>query len=190
MKATNATSLSTVIARIPGTPRLMPSTPSTQPASGSAACPPSPLATVASAGIRTSASTIARSSTISQPTAIRPFSLSMRWRSCSALSSTTVEATESARPNSSPPPSVQPISVASPSPRPVAPAICTSAPGIATARTDSRSLREKWSPTPNIRRMTPISESSCARLWSATKPGRIGTNQHARDEVADERRAV
>ena len=48
-------------------------------------------------------------------------------------------------------PMLQPMSGARPRPRPVAPAICTSAPGIAMARTDSRSLSEKWSPTPNIR---------------------------------------
>ncbi len=32
-------------------------------------------------------------------------------------------------------------------------------------------LQEKCRPTPNISRMTPISASSLARFWSATKPG-------------------
>ena len=48
----------------------------------------------ASTGSSTSASTIAMSSTISQPTAMRPRSVSTRRRSCSARSSTTVEATD------------------------------------------------------------------------------------------------
>ena len=50
-------------------------------------------------------------------------------------------------------------------------AICTTAPGIAMARTESRSSSEKCSPTPNISRITPISASSLASPWSATKPG-------------------
>ena len=45
----------------------------------------------------------------------------------------------------------------------VAISIWTTAPGIAIARTDSRSLSEKCMPTPNISRMTPISASSAAR---------------------------
>ena len=48
------------------------------------------------------------------------------------------------------------------SPRTVAKAICTTAPGTAIARTDSKSFREKCRPTPNISRMTPISASSTA----------------------------
>ncbi len=42
------------------------------------------------------------------------------------------------------------------------------APGTAMARTDSRSSSEKCSPTPNISRMTPISASWLAMFWSAT----------------------
>ena len=68
---------------------------------GSRRCP---LNTGASAGSSTSASTIARSSTISQPTAMRPRSVSIRRRSCMARSSTTVLATESASPNTMPAP--------------------------------------------------------------------------------------
>ena len=65
-------------------------------ASGSNAglSPLAALSTPASAGSSTSASTIARSSTISQPTAMRPRSVSIRRRSCSARSSTTVLATD------------------------------------------------------------------------------------------------
>ena len=53
----------------------------------------------------------------------------------------------------------------------VATAICTTAPGTAMAFTDSKSFIEKCRPTPNISRITPISASSLARPWSATKPG-------------------
>ena len=56
----------------------------------------------ASAGSITSASTIARSSTISQPTAILPSEDCSALRSSSARSSTTVLATDSDRPNTRP----------------------------------------------------------------------------------------
>ena len=69
---------------------------------------------------------------------------------------------------------VQPSAQARPAPSTVAKAICTIAPGTAMARTDSRSLSEKCRPTPNISRMTPISASSSASDWSATKPGVFG----------------
>ncbi len=117
---------------------------------------------------------MARSSTISQPTAMRPRSVSIRRRSCSARSSTTVEATDSARPKTSPAPIVQPSIQDKPAPSAVAKPICTMAPGTAMARTDKRSLSEKCRPTPNISRMTPISASSLARPASATKPGVFG----------------
>ena len=58
-----------------------------------------------------------------------------------------------------------------PAPSSVATAICTAAPGSAIRRTDIRSSSEKWIPTPNISRMTPISASCWAREMSATKPG-------------------
>ena len=64
--------------------------------------------TPASAGIRTRASTIAMSSTMSQPTAILPFALWTALRSSSARSSTTVLATERHRPNTRPAPKLQP----------------------------------------------------------------------------------
>ena len=68
----------------------------------------------ASAGSSTSASTIARSSTTSQPTAIRPLTESSWPRPSSARISTTVLATESARPNTTPAPRLQPHSEVSP----------------------------------------------------------------------------
>jgi hypothetical protein len=117
---------------------------------------------------------MARSSTISQPTAMRPRSVSISRRSCKARNSTTVLATDSAKPKTNPAPTDQPNIQARPVPRVVAKAICTTAPGSAMARTESRSLSEKCRPTPNIKRMTPISASSSAKCWSATKPGVCG----------------
>ena len=131
----------------------------------------SPLAKSASAGSSTSTSTIARSSTTSQPTAMRPRSVSSRRRSCKVRSTTTVLATDSAAPKISPALSDHPCSQASAAPSTVATAICASAPGTAMARTDSSSCSENCSPTPNISRMMPSSESSLAIAWSATKPG-------------------
>ncbi len=58
-----------------------------------------PSSSGTSAGIRTSAKTIAMSSTISQPIAMWPRSVVSSRRSCKARSSTTVLATESASPN-------------------------------------------------------------------------------------------
>ena len=129
----------------------------------------------ASAGMRTSARTIARSSTMSQPTAMRPRSLSSRCRSCSALSSTTVEATESARPKMSPPPSDQPSEQRE----------TEAEPGRAddlherAGDGDGADRQQVLAARNAVRRRTsggstPISVSSCARLWSATKPGVCG----------------
>ena len=117
---------------------------------------------LARSGRSTSASTVSRSSTISQPTAILPRSVSIRRRSCSARNKTTVLATDNASPNTRPAPTVQPIRSARPSPSSVATAICAIAPGTAIARTDSRSFSEKCRPTPNISRMIPSSASSVA----------------------------
>ena len=62
----------------------------------------------ANAGMRTRTNTMARSSTMSQPTAMRPRSVSTRRRSWRARSTTTVLATESANPKTRPVPSGQP----------------------------------------------------------------------------------
>ena len=125
----------------------------------------------ARAGSSTSASTIARSSTISHPTAMRPSAESTSPRCSSARSSTTVLATESDRPNTTPCPHVHPHVRASTAPMSVAAEICTTAPGREILRTASRSPREKCSPTPNISRITPISASCDASAASPTKPG-------------------
>jgi hypothetical protein len=63
---------------------------------------------------------MARSSTISQPTAILPRPVSTSRRSCRARSSTTVEATDRARPKTIPAPTLQPSSRARPRPITVA----------------------------------------------------------------------
>ena len=73
-----------------------------------------------------------------------------------------------------------------PTPSSVATAIWTSAPGTAIPRTASRSRSEKWMPTPNISRMTPISASSAASR-SATKPGVKGPMATPASDVADDR---
>jgi hypothetical protein len=140
------------------------SLPSTAPASAGARA----SITAASGGISTSTSTVTRSSTTSQPTAMRPLTDSSWPRDSSARSSTTVLATESARPNTMPDEIFQPHSVASPAPSAVATAICTTAPGRAMRRTDRRSCSEKCNPTPNISSMTPISASWPAISRSAT----------------------
>ena len=108
---------------------------------------------------------------MSQPTAIRPSAESSRPRSSSERSSTTVLATERQRPKTMPSPQVQPQRCDTAAPSAVASAIYTAAPGSAMRRTESRSPTEKWIPTPNISRMTPISASCCASAGSATNPG-------------------
>ncbi len=85
-------------------------------------------------------------------------------------------------------PVVQPMSTPSSVPRTLATRIGTSAPGNTMRRTATRSRREKWSPTPNISRMTPISASSRASSGAGDEAGRERADEHARDEVADDGR--
>lgn len=115
-----------------------------------------------------------RSSTTSQPTAMRPLMLSSRPLASSARSSTTVLATDRHRPKISAPPQCQPQAMLAPMPRATATAICTMAPGTAMRRTASNSRMEKCRPTPNISSITPISASWPARPMSPTKPGVAG----------------
>ena len=152
-------------------PTLSAVRPSSSPRLWPDSSPLSPPSGPASAGSTTRASTISRSSTISQPTAMRPRRLSTIWRSSRARSNTTVLATDSDNPNTRPLPSPQPRKWLTPMPIRVAAAICTMAPGMAMRLTASRSLMEKCRPTPNISRMTPISVSSLDSSGSATKPG-------------------
>ena len=95
-------------------------------------------------------------------------------RVSSARNSTTVLATESAKPNTKAPPKPQPHQVAKAMPSAVATIICTTAPGTAILRTASRSPHEKCRPTPNINNITPISANWLAIAASATKPGVYG----------------
>ena len=98
---------------------------------------------VASTGTTTSATTMARSSTMSQPTEMWPARVSSNWRSSSARSITTVEATDRHRPKSSAPSRLQPSQSPKPVPAAVATAIWPMAPGSATRRTARSSLTEK-----------------------------------------------
>ena len=77
---------------------------------------PSPFNKTATGGRSTSAKTMTRSSTMSQPTAMRPRSVSTRRPSCKARKTTTVLATDSARPKTAPAPMPQPNAIASPKP--------------------------------------------------------------------------
>ena len=71
-------------------------------------CGALPPSQPANGGSITSTRTMAKSSTTSQPTAIRPFMVSRAPRASSARSSTTVLATDSARPKTSDPPNSSP----------------------------------------------------------------------------------
>src|SRR5205809_5988467 len=74
----------------------------------------------ASGGSNTSTNTITRSSTTSHPTAMRPLTVSRRPRLSRVLRSTTVLATESARPNTRPAARLQPQRAATAMPSKVA----------------------------------------------------------------------
>ena len=63
-----------------------------------------------------------------------------------------------------------------------------SRPGTAMARTDSRSFSEKCRPTPNISRMTPISASSQRQALVGDEARRVRPDQHAGEQIADQRR--
>ena len=80
-------------------------------------------------------------------------------------------AIDSARPSTSPPPTLQPSAEPSQTPNSPETSVWRMAPGIAIERTASRSRKENWIPTPNIRRITPISASSSAMFVSASSPG-------------------
>ncbi len=129
------------------------------------------------AGRSTSAKTTAMSSTTSQPTTIRPSMESSNPRDSSTRSTTTVEATDSARPKMNAADRLHPHVNARAPPSAVATTICSKAPGNATRRTRMRSPGEKCRPTPNISRMTPTSASCDARPMSPTKPGELGPSR-------------
>ena len=126
------------------------------------------------AGSSTRATTVKRSSTTSQPTAICPVGVCRSRLSARMRTSTTVLATASAMPKTMPDDHDQPNSCAITAPSAVATRLCATAPGTATRRTASSSSTWNCSPTPNISRMTPTSASCSAIAASATKPGVCG----------------
>ena len=135
------------------------------------ASPSLPPSIGAIAGSSTSTSTIARSSTTSQPTPMRPSGESSRSCASSPLISTTVLATAMEIPRTRAPPQLSPQ--ARPMLVPTVPvtSICSSAPGTTTRRTRRRSPTEKWSPTPNINRITPTSAACEIMPLSSTCTG-------------------
>ena len=123
------------------------------------------------AGITTSTITVRMSSTISHPIATCPAGVVTSCRDSSPRSSTTVLATDSAMPSTTPAATVHPKATAMATPSSVATTLWTRAPGMATPFTSISSRRWKWRPTPNIRRTTPTSASWPASGTSPTKPG-------------------
>ena len=95
----------------------------------------------------------------SQPTAACPCDVFNKELSINPRKSTTVLATEIANPKMIPAGTVQPQSWVNPKPNNVAIKVWINAPGIAISRTRQRSAKEKWRPTPNIRKITPSSAS-------------------------------
>jgi hypothetical protein len=82
-----------------------------------------------------------------------------------------VLATEIASPNTMLAAQLQPNARVTTAPTAVTSTIRPTDPGIATRFTAQSCSRWKWSPTPNIRRITPSSAICSARWRSATKPG-------------------
>ena len=80
-------------------------------------------------------------------------------------------ATDIASPSTSPPANPQPEADRQRDPEQRRDEDLADRPGTATFRTASRSLIEKWMPTPNISRITPISASSAAVLGVGDEPG-------------------
>ncbi len=132
---------------------------------------PVPPISGAMVGSNTSTTIANRSSTISQPIAMWPWTVSCSPRSSSARSTTTVLAMDTASPRTSPPPGSHPSAAPSHMPRATETTVWTIAPGMAMERTARRSRNEKWMPTPNISRITPSSASSVAIAASAISPG-------------------
>ena len=119
----------------------------------------------------TRTNTVTMSSTTSQPMAILPTWLCRSELSASTRVTTTVLATQRAIPNTAAAGRDHPNLLPARIPRAVTAAICTRAPVTAIPRTARKSLRRKWSPTPNIRRMTPTSANCSAMARFTMKPG-------------------
>ncbi len=128
------------------------------------------------------------SSTISQPTAMRPRSVSSSRRSCKARSSTTVLATDSARPKTRPAPIGQPSHHAKPMPSSVAIAIWTIAPGMAIARTDKQVLEREMQPDAEHQQDDADFGELVGHVLVADIARRERPDQHAGEQIADQRR--
>ena len=122
----------------------------------------------------------------SQPRAMWPTGVCSLRASESTRTRTTVLATDSVSPNTTDAVSGHPNIRATPAPSAVAAAMPTSAPGMATRRTASSSSRWNCSPTPNMIRITPTSASCSAMAAFAVKAGRMRSDEHAGDQVADD----
>ena len=148
----------------------------------------SPPSVRASAGSITSASTMARSSTISQPTAIFPSEDCNALRSSSARSSTTVLATDSDNPNTRPLPKLQPSMCAMPAPMAVAVMICASAPGSAMWRTDEQVLDGEMQPDAEHQQDDADFGELAGQAAVADESGSKGTHGDAGQQIADDGR--
>ena len=125
-------------------------------------------------GRRTNTITVSTSSTKSQPTAIWPAGECKLSASERTRMSRTVLATAMAMPMTMAVFISKPRNHRTDNANRVVVALSSSAPGKAVALTAMSSWSLKWRPTPNMRRMTPISASSCARSRSPMNPGVLG----------------
>ena len=125
-------------------------------------------------GSRTSPMTVRRSSTTSQPTAMRPADVCRSRLSDRRRMRTTVLATDSDMPNTIAAGHANPIACDVVAPSTVMAPLAMTAPGTAMRRTSSSSSTLNCRPTPNMIRMMPISESCSANSWLATSPGVFG----------------
>ena len=151
---------------------------------------PSPPSSAASAGSSTSASTIARSSTISQPTAMRPRSVSRhaalleRAQQHDGAGDREREAEDEAARRATSPSSWRRAAPSSGGDARSG----RSRPARRCARTASRSSSEKCRPTPNISRMTPISASCGGQVRVGDEARRERPDHDAGEQIADQRR--
>jgi hypothetical protein len=139
------------------------------------------------AGIRTSASTMARSSTISQPTAILPRSVSTSRRSWSARSSTTVLATDSARPKTKPP-QPQPSKAARPSAEQVATPICDDRAGDGDGADREQVLQREMQADAEHQQDDADLGQFVGEILIGDITGREGPDGDAGEEIADQGR--
>ena len=132
--------------------------------------------------------TVTRSWTISQPTAIRPCGVSSSPRSVERPEQDDGARDRHGQPEDEPP--ADPPAERDPEADPEQRSRRRSGrprPGSRSERTASRSRIENWIPTPNISRITPSSASSRGDPASAMMPGRERAEEHPGGDVADDR---